>query len=106
MDPHWEALCAAGLPDGAGRLLPSPSLARAREAVRALGLSPESIAGWQREPLLSWLRAFAHEYPSRFASELGRDGELLAEWLEREPLDINRYLKLRRIAAENLSRFL
>ena len=114
MGPHWEALCAAGLPDGAGRgrgPLASGSdaaswLDSARAAVVAMAQAPERLADWQREPLLSWLRAFAHEFPSRYTKDLGADGDRLIEILESKPVDINRYLKLRRIAAENLSRFL
>lgn len=109
MDAHWEALCAAGLPDGAGRSrdgAAAASLDAARAAVAALSRAPEGLLAWQREPLLAWLRAFAHEFPTRFARELGDDGARLTALLESQALDVNRYLKLRRIAAENLARYL
>ena len=104
MEREWEALRAAGMPDGAVRPQRSVSLSAAREAVRTL--RGRQLTAAEREALLSWLRAFQDEFPRRFASELGHDGERLVEALERQPFDRNRYLKLRRIAAENLSHFL
>lgn len=65
------------------------------------GLDPS-----RREPLLAWLRAWKHHWPEQFQRTLGATGERCLARLEAAPMDPNRYLKLRRIAVENLSRLL
>ena len=104
MERHWEALRELGMPDGAARRQRPVSLDGMRDSVRALRDADLSTA--QREVLLAWLRAFQHEFPRRFAAELGEDGVQLIAVVECKSVDVNRYLKLRRIAVENLSKFL
>ena len=107
MDEAWKVLCAAGLPDGPARPQPADvDLGAVRRAVVELAAHPEGLTRGQREPLLGWLKAFAHHHPRRFERELGAAGRALIAALDTPDLDANRYLKLRRIAVENLSRWL
>jgi hypothetical protein len=63
----------------------------------------EPLAPAQRECLLAWLRGFRHEWPGRFQSILGTLGARAIAELDDPRFDPNRYLKLRRIAIENLA---
>ncbi len=99
----WKQLEAAGLPTGAIRPAPRQLDAGAvRHAVESI-LDGGSIAPALREPLLAWLAAWQHHWPSSFDDVLGAAGRQLAASVGASPLDANRYLKLRRIAIENLA---
>jgi hypothetical protein len=103
----WEVLVEAGLPDGAVRPGPrSLDRSRVREAIDDLARHPEALAANQIEPLLAWLRGWRHHWRSSFVTSLGAGVEDLITRLEERGPDRNRYLKLRRIAVENLSRVL
>ena len=91
------------MPDGAARPVPSRPLPGIREAVCRLDETVDDIPSRSVEPLLSWLRAFESHWPKRFDSELGDAGRHLIAQLETRSPDLNRYLKLRRIALENLA---
>jgi hypothetical protein len=108
MDDAWEVLAAHGLPEGAIRRPPRGPVDAAvlRAAVAFLAAQCGEIDPWHREPLLAWLRGFRHHWPSSFCSVLGPAGEQCLERLSALPTDANRYLKLRRIAIENLSHIL
>jgi hypothetical protein len=54
-------------------------------------------------PHVARLCAFQQHWPTRFRSLFGAPGEPLVAALRRESTNQNRYLKLRRIALENLS---
>jgi hypothetical protein len=96
------------LPEGPIRRPPrGPADAvRLRAAVAALAARCDEMDPWHREPLLAWLRGFKHHWPGRFAAILGPPGEECLARLAALPADSNRYLKLRRIAIENLSHIL
>jgi hypothetical protein len=53
--------------------------------------------------LLAWLSAFEHHWPRGFSRVAGTLGRKLLDELSRGTVDPNRYLKLRRIACENLA---
>ena len=93
----------AGLPDGAARPPPKGPFdaARVREAVREVAAEPGDVA-----PLLAWLRAWQQHWGSHFRATLGDEGEGIVERLRARLADENRYLKLRRIAIENLAAML
>ncbi len=91
------------MPDGAARPAPSRPLVGIREAVCELDATASDIPSRNVEPLLSWLRAFESHWPERFDAELGDAGRNLIAQLESRSPDPNRYLKLRRIALENLA---
>ena len=105
MSGAWKTLIEHGLPDGAIR--PAPSRPADPIALRA---ALEEISGRigalsqrDRELLLAWLRGFRKHWAHEFRTALGPAGEALITQLSALPLDENRYLKLRRIAIENLS---
>ena len=91
------------MPDGAARPPPSPPLEGVRDAIGQLAVAHGRIPASTVEPLLSWLRAFESHWPKRFDAELGSGGRTLIAQLETRSQDPNRYLKLRRIALENLA---
>ena len=78
----------------------SVDLAAVREALSSIEV--DALSEVQQVVLVAWLEAFRHHWPDRFARDLG-DYEELRNALHRRPLDQNRYLKLRRIAVENLA---
>lgn len=97
----------AGVPDGAARPAPTRlDLSRVTKAIRDLGPNAASVEPDQVEPLLAWLRGWRRHWPRSFAASLGADGDSLIARLEARRFDPDRYLKLRRIAVENLSRVL
>jgi hypothetical protein len=103
----WKVLVEAGVPDGAVR--PSPGRLDGRrvgEAIRDLSRSLEAVEPRQVELLVAWLRGWRHHWPESFAASPGAEGESLIARLEARALDPDRYLELRRIAIENLSRVL
>ena len=107
MQDYWKTLQEAGLPDGEIRTAPRVlDLARIRTAIGALAQSPDPLTVARREPLLAWLRAWQHHWPESFENTLGADGKNLVLRLRAADHDAGRYLKLRRIAIENLARVL
>jgi len=104
MDDAWDTLMGAGLPDGPPRPPPrEPIPAAPVRAALELLEAGEPLAARLGEPLLAWLAALRHHWPSRFDEIAGPAGTRLAASLSARPYDENRYLKLRRIAIENLA---
>ncbi|MBL9024147.1 MAG: hypothetical protein JNL21_18285 [Myxococcales bacterium] len=103
MDETREILERAGVPVGAPRPPPTalPDAAALRLAVRDSMHRPEVCP---TEALLAWLSGFAHHWPEGFARVLGEGGHTAIGVLAARPVDRNKYLKLRRIAIENLAR--
>ncbi|MBI4703231.1 MAG: hypothetical protein HY744_19110 [Deltaproteobacteria bacterium] len=103
MDGPWKPLCEAGVPWGAVRPAAHGPFdgPRVRRALGRVALELDAAAEGQRDALLAWLHGFRHHWPQRYAAEIGADGDALAARLA--PADENRYLKLRRIAIENLA---
>ncbi len=101
MSDAWKLLLDVGLPDGAIRPVPRGPFdaARIREAVREVAAEP----GVDVAPLLAWLRAWQHHWGSHFRRTFGAEGAEIVEGLRARLDDPNRYLKLRRIAIENLA---
>ena len=63
----------------------------------------EGLDRTMRECLFAWLRAFRHHWPEHFEQILGHPGIAALAALDDPAADSNRYLKLRRIAVENLA---
>ena len=102
MEEAWKTLVAAGVPDGAPRPAPTRlDFVAIRAALSALDVV--RLDEVQRVTLLAWLAGWKSHWPSRFASEVGSSGDALLTSLQSHPIDENRYLKLSRIAVENLS---
>jgi hypothetical protein len=106
VSPTWEALRRWGVPDGAIRPLPvgplnASDLGRLVAELRDARF--EALDPTMRECLLAWLCAFRHHWPIRFEELLGDVGRDAIVGLDDGAFDSNRYLKLRRIAVENLA---
>jgi len=106
MGDAWERLIEMGLPGGAPYRRDPRAFSDgvAREALAAIDVP--TIDPARREPLLAWLRGFRHHWRERWTAELGALGESKIAELERSPIDVNRYLKLRRIAIANLAQLI
>ena len=95
-------LRSAGVPIGAPRPAPQtmPDDASLRRAVSSLEarLGDDDVI-----PYAAWLAAWEHHWPARFDVVFGQTGRDLARRLRSRVDDPNRYLKLRRIAIENLA---
>lgn len=103
----WKVLRDLGLPDGAIRPLPAvkPQLEGALAAVRQV-LESAELCTRDVEILAAWLAAWRHHWPRRFDEIFGAEGHRFVAALAVRRADDNRYLKLRRIAVENLARIL
>ncbi len=101
-----KLLMSVGLPDGAARPPPSGRFdpVAVRAAVHKVARSPE-LTSAKVAPLLAWLSAWSRHWPTRFEEVMGDVAEILGNLQERLD-DENRYLKLRRIALENLAHIL
>ena len=66
----------------------------------------QAPTGRDAEALASFIVAWHHHWPATFAAELGGDAGGVVAWASRNAIDEGRYLKLRRIAIENLARIL
>jgi hypothetical protein len=97
-----EILARAGAPVGPPRALPS-SLPNDAELRRAAHWVASHLAPADLVPHVAWLSAFRHHWPTRFFDLFGQRGEELLAELRCAVDDENRYLKLRRIAVENLA---
>jgi hypothetical protein len=106
MRTAWDELTEAGVPDGAARIPPGTSLdASAIAAVLSrVWEDADRLRPHERECLGAWLAAFRHHWPDRFTAVLGPLGDRVLKRCAAGDLDPNRYLKLRRIATENLAR--
>jgi hypothetical protein len=108
MTEDWQLLTSAGLPAGAVRPKPSGPLdfeGLAAALVRVVA-DLDRLEPSRREPLLAWLKGWSHHWPTQFQRTFGEAGKRCLRHLEEYPVDVNRYLKLRRIAIENLSNVL
>lgn len=104
MEDSWKVLMDAGLPDGPPRPRPKHlDNHKLRAAVQHLSENFDLLGQNQIELLCAYLKGWRHHWPKRFAEILGPAGERCHQQLEDIHVDANRYLKLRRIAIENLS---
>jgi hypothetical protein len=98
----WKVLVEAGVPLGPVRAprskLGSPAALQAAVAEAMASADPGEI-----EALTAWLSVFRQHYPTRFHEMLGPAADESTDRLRLEIRDPARYLKLRRIALENLS---
>ncbi|HEY4187610.1 MAG TPA: hypothetical protein VGP07_21210 [Polyangia bacterium] len=109
MSTAWEELRAAGVPVGAVCAIPTEPVDAGRWRAALGTLCAENFEGLEevdRECLFAWLRAFQHHWPERFEAVFPQIGTRALTELSDPGRDDNRYLKLRRIAVENLSRTL
>jgi hypothetical protein len=99
-DP-WQILRAGGVPLALPTVrvhVPADELAAATRA--AIATRP---SGRDAEALAAWIFAWQQHWPRSFAANLGEDASAVTEWAAQHTVDANRYVKLRRIALENLA---
>lgn len=101
----WQVLHRAGLPLAGGRSGPVPSLVALAQAAREVLADPPG-AGRERDAFCAFLLAWQQQWPSAFAVAFGGDADPIAAWAATRSSDLDRYLKLRRIAIENLTEVL
>lgn len=100
----WQILRDGGLPLAtatSGKRRSPAELAIA--AVAAVASRP---AGRDAEALAAWLFAWHDHWPGAFASRFGGEATAIVEWAGGAIQDGGRYIKLRRIALENLATIL
>jgi hypothetical protein len=104
MRDAWQILRDGGLP----LALPVSGVARSLEELAAA--TREAIAqrptGREAEALAAFVFAWHQHWPQSFDRALGRDAASAVDWASQNAVDEDRYLKLRRIALENLSQIL
>ena len=102
-DP-WQILRDGGVPlalPTSGLTVRADDLAIATRAVIA-----GRPTGRDADALAAWICAWQQHWPQSFLEALGPDATEVNEWVAGHQIDANRYLKLRRIALENLARIL
>ena len=104
MDDVWQILRDGGLP----LALPSSGMTRSSEelAIATRTAIAQQPTGREAEALAAFVFAWHHHWPGSFARELGAHALSVVDWASRNAVDEERYLKLRRIALENLARIL
>jgi hypothetical protein len=102
VDDEVDILARAGAPVGPPR--PAPACLPESDALRraVFGIAGRLTAE-ELTPYAAWLSAFHHHWPTRFHALFGARGQELRAQLCSAVIDQNRYLKLRRIAVENLA---
>jgi hypothetical protein len=104
MRSPWQILRDGGLPlaiEGTGGFATASELAAATRATVA-----EAPTGRDGEALAAFVFAWHHHRPRVFEGMFGAAGAGLLAWAAQQFSDDGRYLKLRRIAIENLAHVL
>jgi hypothetical protein len=104
MRSPWQILRDGGLPlavEGTGAPTTADELAAA-----VLGAIAEQPTGRDSEALAAFVFAWHHHWPLGFSAQLAGAAADVLRWAGKQFSDDNRYLKLRRIAIENLSHVL
>lgn len=100
----WSVLERSGMPDGVPRGTGALAFdaADVRIALAQLARGDSTIPEGAHEALLAWLGALRHHWPERYDEIAGAAGIALEGRLQ-PTANADRYLKLRRIAIENLA---
>ncbi len=108
MDEAWAILERAGVPCGVLRAEKPDVTDRAgvAAATRTAVEQADRLGERERVSLLAWLAAWASSFPTSFRETFGADGPALLAKAAEGVEDTGRYLKLRRIAREQLLRVL
>ena len=104
MRSPWQILRDGGLPLAIDRTGASTTVDELATAARAA--VAEHPSGREAEALAAFVFACHHHWPRVFADAFGDAGSALLAWAGRQFSDDNRYVKLRRIAIENLAHVL
>lgn len=96
----WQTLRDGGVPLAiAGTGAPAAAEELARATIAAVAEGPR---GREAEALAAWVLAWHQHWPESFREAFGNQPPVLA-WAAAVFTDAGRYLKLRRIALENLA---
>jgi hypothetical protein len=101
MRDAWQILRDGGLPLATERT--GQPITAAQLAVATFEVITRHPAGRDAEALAAFVFAWHQHWPTTFSTELGSDASAVLDWASRNTNDANRYLKLRRIALENLA---
>lgn len=101
MDSAWQILRDGGLPVATPRTGIRRSAADLAAATRAA--IAEQPSGRAADALAAFVLAWRGHWPASFAAVLAGDADTVIDWARRQITDEGRYLKLRRIALENLA---
>lgn len=104
MASPWQILRDGGLPLAIERTGDVPTASELASAAQAV--LHEHSTGRHSEALAAFLFAWRHHWPRVFEAAFGEQASGLLAWAGRQFSDDNRYIKLRRIAIENLARVL
>jgi hypothetical protein len=102
-DP-WQQLRDGGLPLALAQSQVAPTEPGLAAAARAAIASHP--VGRDADALAAWLLAWRDHWPRSFARNFGNDARATAEWAQDIASSDGRYIKLRRIAIENLASIL
>jgi hypothetical protein len=104
MEDAWQILRDSGLP----LALPSSGVVRSLEELASATQAAiaQRPTGRDAEALAAFVFAWHHHWPASFERGLGADASSVVDWAARNAIDEGRYLKLRRIALENLAQIL
>lgn len=97
----WQILRDGGLPLAMGRSERRRAAGELAQAAHAAIASEPS--GREAEALAAFVLAWQQHWPTSFNSAHGARAAGVLAWARDHTLDENRYLKLRRIALENLA---
>lgn len=101
MRSPWQTLRDGGLPLAADRSGASPTVNELADATQAA--VAEEPTGRDGEALAAFVFAWHHHWPRVFQAVFEDGGASLLTWAEQQFSDDGRYVKLRRIAIENLA---
>jgi hypothetical protein len=104
MRSPWQILRDGGLPLATDRTNASTTVNELAAATRAA--VAENPGGRDSEALAAFVFAWHHHWPRVFQGIFGEAGAGLLAWAGQQFSDDGRYLKLRRIAIENLAHVL
>jgi hypothetical protein len=100
----WQILRDGGLPLAIERTGTAPTAVELAVATQAA--IAERPTGRDSEALAAFMFAWHHHWPRVFQDVFGDTAPALLTWAGQQFSDDNRYLKLRRIAIENLAHVL
>jgi len=101
MHSPWQTLRDGGLPLAVDRNGATPTVNELADATRAAVAG--NPTGRDGEALAAFIFAWHHHWPRVFQAMFEGDGPRLLTWAEQQFSDDGRYVKLRRIAIENLA---
>jgi hypothetical protein len=104
MADAWQILRDGGLPLAMATSGVAPAAHELATALRSA--IAEHPSGREAEALVAFVFAWQQHWPSSFSEANGAESQRMVDWASGYAVDDGKYLKLRRIAVENLARIL